>query len=128
MRWNAATLLATVALLCTAGCQEPQNDQDMQDTGAQTTSMEPDYFVSDPAPEPADNSYTEFPALTASASTTETPAASDAVHIVAKGDTLYALARKYYNDERRWKDIYEANRDRISNPDLIGLGQELVIP
>ena len=32
------------------------------------------------------------------------------------------------DDQGRWKDIYEANRGVISNPDRIFIGQELVIP
>ena len=49
-------------------------------------------------------------------------------HTVGKGDTLYALARHYYSDQRRWKEIYEANRGHISDPNRISVGQRLVIP
>lgn len=49
-------------------------------------------------------------------------------HTVAKGDTLYKLARQYYNDQARWKDIYEANRAEMGNPNQIRVGQRLVIP
>ena len=49
-------------------------------------------------------------------------------HTVTKGDTLYALARHYYSNQRRWKEIYEANRGRISDPNRIHVGQRLVIP
>ena len=49
-------------------------------------------------------------------------------HTVAKGDTLYSLARQYYNDQGRWKDIYQANLGMLSSPDLVKIGQELVIP
>ncbi len=50
------------------------------------------------------------------------------VHTVAKGDTLYSLARRYYNDQARWKEIYSANRDNISNPNMVRVGQQIVIP
>lgn len=49
-------------------------------------------------------------------------------HTVAKGDTLYRLARMYYNDQGRWKDIYEQNRSQIGDPNQIRVGQRLVIP
>lgn len=49
-------------------------------------------------------------------------------HTVAKGDTLYKLARQYYNDQSRWKDIYEANRAEVGNPNQLRVGQRLVIP
>ena len=50
-------------------------------------------------------------------------------HTVAKGDTLYQLARSYYGDQAKWKSIYEANRSTIgSDPNKIRVGQRLVIP
>ena len=49
-------------------------------------------------------------------------------HTVAKGDTLYAIARTYYGDQRRWKDVYEANRSALPDPNMIKTGQRLVIP
>ena len=51
------------------------------------------------------------------------------VHTVAKKETLYSIARTYYNgDHHRWRDIYEANRADISDPNRIRVGQKLVIP
>jgi len=50
------------------------------------------------------------------------------VHTIAKGDTLYSLARRYYNDQSKWKEIYSANRDSISNPNMVRVGQQVVIP
>ena len=50
------------------------------------------------------------------------------LYTVQKGDTLYQLARRFYNDQARWRDIWEANRDRISNPDRLSVGMQLVIP
>ncbi len=49
-------------------------------------------------------------------------------HTIVKGETLYSLARRYYNDQARWKEIYGANRDNISDPNMIRVGQQLVIP
>ena len=46
----------------------------------------------------------------------------------AAGDTLSRLARLYYRDAGAWRRIFEANRDRIKNPDLIYPGQVLTIP
>jgi len=47
---------------------------------------------------------------------------------VQKGDTLWALAAKYYGSGAQYTKIYEANKDKISNPNLIYPGQELTIP
>ncbi|MGB0715006.1 MAG: LysM peptidoglycan-binding domain-containing protein [Phycisphaerae bacterium] len=49
-------------------------------------------------------------------------------HTVSRKDTLYSLARMYYNDASRWKDIYQANQDAISDPNKIFVGQRLLIP
>ncbi len=49
-------------------------------------------------------------------------------YIVKKGDTLFAIARSQYNDASKWRDIWDANRDRVSNKDKLRIGQELVLP
>jgi len=50
------------------------------------------------------------------------------VHVVASGESLSLIAKKYFGDPMKWNAIYEANKDKISNPDVIRPGQELVIP
>ena len=51
-------------------------------------------------------------------------------HTVAKGDSLSKMAIHYYGKENvmKYKEIFEANRDQLSDPDEIEVGQELVIP
>jgi nucleoid-associated protein YgaU len=49
-------------------------------------------------------------------------------YIVQKGDTLFSLARKFYDDQARWKDIWEANRTRLPDPDKLLVGMKLIIP
>jgi nucleoid-associated protein YgaU len=56
------------------------------------------------------------------------PKAAPKKHVVAAGDTLSAIAMKYYGDANRWKEILEANKDTVKNPNAIRVGQELVIP
>lgn len=48
--------------------------------------------------------------------------------LVEHGDTLSYIALNYYGESARWTEIYAANRDVISDPDLIFPGQVLVIP
>jgi nucleoid-associated protein YgaU len=49
---------------------------------------------------------------------------------VRPGDSLWRISARdsIYGDGRRWKALYEANRDRIRNADLIYPGQELNAP
>lgn len=58
--------------------------------------------------------------------TTNAPSASD--YIVKKGDCLWNIARHFYDDASYWKKIYEANQDKIKNPNLIYPGQVLTLP
>jgi len=56
-----------------------------------------------------------------------TPAATRR-HVVARGDTLFGLAQRYYGDRARWRDIYNANRDVLPNENSLSVGMELRIP
>jgi len=47
---------------------------------------------------------------------------------VATGDTLSSIARKKLGDSSRWKEIYELNRERISDPANIFVGTTLRLP
>ncbi len=50
------------------------------------------------------------------------------VIVVRPGDTLGTLAAKYLGDALKWKVIYEANRDRLNDPDIVPVGIRLRIP
>ncbi len=47
-------------------------------------------------------------------------------HQVAKGESLWQISLKYYNDGYKWVEIAKVNK--LANPDLIEAGQTLVIP
>ena len=49
-------------------------------------------------------------------------------HEVVKGDTLWKIAEKYYGDGNLYKDIFEANKDILKDPNMIKIGQKLRIP
>lgn len=59
---------------------------------------------------------------------TLTGVAGAAVHTVRAGENLSGLAEKYLGDGSKWREIYEANRDSVSDPNLIYVGQQLTIP
>jgi len=49
-------------------------------------------------------------------------------YTVVAGDTLSRIAQHFYGDASQWPRIFEANRDQISNPNVIFPGQVLRIP
>jgi len=61
--------------------------------------------------------------------TTNSPApTTSASHTVVQGETLWAIAKKYYGNGEKYTEIYNANKDKINNPNLIYPGQVLTIP
>ena len=52
----------------------------------------------------------------------------DVLHIVRNGDTLESLADRYLDDSGRAMEIFDLNRDQLSNPHLLPIGVELRIP
>ena len=50
------------------------------------------------------------------------------VYTVKRGEWLWDIARKEYGTAIGWFRIYEANRAKIRNPDLIYPGQKFIIP
>ena len=56
------------------------------------------------------------------------PADGSGTYTVQSGDTLSAIAQRHYGKASRWREIFEANRDQLDNPDLIQPGQVLRLP
>jgi len=56
------------------------------------------------------------------------PAPAEQTSVVVSGDSLSKIAKREYGDANKWPRIYEANRDKIKDPNLIHPGQELKIP
>jgi len=72
-----------------------------------------------PAPTAAPPAPTAAPAASA-----EAPAKR--IYTVVSGDTLWAIAERFYGDGSKYPKIASANG--IANPDLIMVGQQLTIP
>lgn len=49
-------------------------------------------------------------------------------YTVAAGDSLSKIAKNFYGNANQYMKIFEANKDKLSDPDKIKPGQELVIP
>jgi nucleoid-associated protein YgaU len=56
------------------------------------------------------------------------PAEAGGNRVISRGDSLWALSRLAYGDGARFAVIYNANRAKIHNPNLIYPGQTLVLP
>ena len=152
MRRSATCLLAGTLILASSGCSAfqrkekaeiepapPAGGQAVGSLDSYTPSVresvyQPDSYSAYGSPTGIDDSY----ALGSTSSSTGADIGNTTAgqgsswerrhHTVAKSDTLYRLARMYYGDQRRWKDIYEANRAEISDPNMIRVGQRLLIP
>lgn len=120
-----ALIAANIAgLMMLWGCSKPESDLEL------TSSYVP----------PPDASYAYEPATTDDSGWSEYEVASsgpdevvvysggERTHIVQRKETLYSLSRMYYGDNAGWKKIYAANQNRISDPNKISVGMELVIP
>ena len=70
----------------------------------------------------------EAPAAQPVQSSTPQKTEEETIYVVQKGDTLSALAQRFYGKASLYMKIFEANRDVLSNPDLIKIGQKLRIP
>ncbi len=93
-----------------------------EEIAALKANLAKDYAVAEaPAEEPA----VEKPVVTVPEP--EIPD-SNTTYTVVSGDSLWKISKKLIGDGKQWTEIYEINKDTISNPSLIYEGQELNIP
>ena len=74
----------------------------------------------------------DFSKVQSGASTVAKPEAGKAEaarsYTVKSGDSLWKISEQMYGNGNDWRRIYEANKDRIQNPDVIQPGWVLTIP
>lgn len=129
--------VASVAILLLAGCAQQQKDPALQteSTDKPLTSLDTppsvttDPYATDPyamggQPKPQDTTGR----AAARDDTLVAGGKGGRTHVVQKGDTLFGLSRKYYGTDKRWKDIWEANKSVVPNKDKLTPGTKLVIP
>jgi nucleoid-associated protein YgaU len=104
--------VATLIYSCEEKAPEPEVSKD-----------EPAEMTSKPADTVKPKVIYKTPAKTASRTPSEPK-----VYTVKPGEWLWDIARKEYGTAIGWFRIYEANRAKIKNPDLIYPGQKFVIP
>jgi nucleoid-associated protein YgaU len=49
-------------------------------------------------------------------------------YTVVAGDSLSKISKHFYGDPNHYMKIFQANQDQLSDPNVIQIGQELVIP
>ena len=100
--------------------------RDLQARDARIRALEREVFAlraSAPAAAP--------PAVAASAVPAAAPAAGAPpaqVHVVQAGENLGAISTRYYGTPSRWKDIFNANRDKVPDANNVRVGTRLDIP
>ena len=72
-----------------------------------------------------DSKYTDLMADIGVDSTLPVPAK---IYSVVAGDTLSRIAKHFYGDANQYMKIFEANKDQLSDPNKIKVGQALKIP
>ena len=84
-----------------------------------------------------DPNYSDLMAdITVNASQSQTQTAGASVgastsartYTVVAGDSLSKISKQFYGDANQYMKIFEANRDKLSDPNKIQPGQQLVIP
>ena len=68
------------------------------------------------------------PQTAAAAAAAGSSAGGGQTYTVKSGDTLSKIAKEFYGNANDYNKIFEANKDQLSSPDRINVGQELKIP
>ena len=76
----------------------------------------------------ADEPKADFSDVESGSSSTAPSSDQPRTITVKAGDSLSKIAKRELGDANKWHAIYEANRDKIKNPDLIYPGEVLTIP
>jgi nucleoid-associated protein YgaU len=114
--------LTVVTMIGLAGCNATKKRTLDASAEAQPSESTPMNLGGDEAtaPQPVETVNPDQPA--------GGPGGGARVHVVQPKDTLFQLARDYYGDQKMWRKIWEANRDKVPDQNVLKVGQELIIP
>lgn len=71
----------------------------------------------------------DAPAAAAAAAASAGGSSSAArTYTVQPGDSLSKISKQFYGDANKYMKIFEANKDKLSDPDKVRAGMDLVIP
>ena len=96
--------------------EEPEiAEQEVEDVHVvQNTPSVEEIIVPEPEEEPQTSSYTA--------------SAEPVYYKVQSNDNLFKIAKKHYGDGQKWKKIFDANRDIMSDSNSLYIDQLLLIP
>jgi LysM repeat protein len=101
----------------------PQAQQVLAATGAPGAAATAGTGARPVAPEAATTA-----SLTAAQAAGQASAQAGQSYTVRSGDTLSAIAARFYHDPAKWQAIYRANAGKISNPNVIYAGERISVP
>jgi nucleoid-associated protein YgaU len=82
-----------------------------------------------PVAPPQPQTRTQMPGQTGTTSNTPKPGApTQRDYTIQSGDSLSKIARQFYGNANDWQKIYQANKDKIKDPNMIYPGQKIIIP
>ena len=70
----------------------------------------------------------ESPAPATASGSGSAPAAGQRTHVVAEGDSLASIAKKYYGSTKHWRVLLKANETQVPSPDKLRVGTVLIVP
>jgi len=70
----------------------------------------------------------QAPAATAAAAAAGGGGSTVRTYTVQPGDSLSKISKQFYGDANKYLSIFEANKDKMSDPDKVKVGTELKIP
>ncbi len=128
---KAFTCMGIGWIMMTTGCQDknaiaPPAQSASADYGMQTDYQIPAVVESSPSTTTDDTVY--LASTTTGFNDAYTADSATRTHVVGKGDTLFRIARTYYSNAAKWRDIYQANRNVLTDPNKLRVGDQLVIP
>jgi LysM repeat protein len=82
----------------------------------------------DDAGRPASTEAARTQAVSTQAVSAHHADAARRTYAVRTGDTLSGITQRFYGKDANWRSLYAANESKISNPNLIYVGEELRLP
>jgi nucleoid-associated protein YgaU len=70
----------------------------------------------------------DAPAAQAAAASASGPSSGARTYHVQPGDNLSKISKEFYGDANKYMKIFEANKDKMTDPDHVRAGTDLIIP